>query len=256
MSFYYYSIAAKVPSILTIPTLPKPRNDVAGIEFQVLPERLVVAQRRQNKMACARLHKTLQALDAFFRGAQRAVTLHQILEGLIIASGELFSGQAVRFVMALSHRREHEMVGCEPAYITLHIVRYGIDLLESVSIALRRKEIGHIAIPQARCPTDGRLGATGDDDWRPSRLDRFGEHRNVAQLKDLALIGDVIPGPQLATDLDGFVGPTPTLVHRHTTGLELLGKLAADADAEDEPTFRHDIERRHRLGHDHGWTQW
>src|SRR6266487_848579 len=121
MSFCYYSIAAKAPSILNTPTLSKLRDDVAGIDFQVLPERLVVAQRRQNKMARACLHKTLQALDAFFRGAQRAVTLHQILEGLIIASGELLNGQAVRFVMGLSHRREHEMVGREPAHITLHI---------------------------------------------------------------------------------------------------------------------------------------
>ena len=42
------------------------------------------------------------------------------------------------------------------------------------------------------------------------------------QLEELALIADVVLSPELAADLDGFVGASPTLMVRHAAGFEFL----------------------------------
>ena len=61
--------------------------------------------------------------------------------------------------------------------------------------------------------------------------------------------------PQLAHHRKAFLQPRAAFTDRDAAGLELLGKLAADADPEDEPALGQVIEGRNLLGHRRGMAQ-
>src|SRR6478672_8220478 len=95
-----------------------------------------------------------------------------------------------------------------------------------------------------------RAYAPGDDEWQSvgSRRRRVGARRgdreqlHVVEREEPAVVRDPVATPERSQHLHGLVGPRPALGDRYADGIELLGELAADTDADRHPASRPRVE--------------
>ena len=75
-------------------------------------------------------------------------------------------------------------------------------------------------------------------------------HADVLHGVEGSVVRDGLGGPERAQQTNGLVGPAPPLGDRDATGSKLRGVLAADPDAQDQPTAGGPIEVGDLLRHD------
>src|SRR2546430_15987219 len=111
------------------------------------------------------------------------------------------------------------------------------------------------AVADAPGPGQRRVRAPTDPNRGAPRLDGLGVDADGVEAREAPLErGRCVP-PEGAQHLDALVDPRAALPVRHPARLELLGVLAADAHAEDEPSAREDVKRRGDLGDDRGMAE-
>ena len=106
------------------------------------------------------------------------------------------------------------------------------DGLAGAAEAVERLPDAGVAVGEAAGALEGGVAAAADENGDGAR--GLGVHGDVSELIVVAAEGDVVLAPEQLEDLDGFVGAGAAGVDVDAAGLELLGVLAADADAEDE----------------------
>ena len=76
-----------------------------------------------------------------------------------------------------------------------------------------------------------RIHHRREPDRRPALAQRLQADAEVVDLENLAVVRDLVLGPQPAHDLDALIHALRALLERHVEGLE-LGVAIAHADAE------------------------
>ena len=126
----------------------------------------------------------------------------------------------------------------------------GADLVETLPVPLRLHDVGHPAVTVTARARQRGVRAAADPDRRAGLLHGLGIERHAGELREAPLERRRAVAPQRAHDVDRLADACATLGVRHAADLELLGILAAHADAEDEAPAGEHVERGRDLCRD------
>ena len=117
---------------------------------------------------------------------------------------------------------------------------------------LRRHDIGEPTVAQAAGPLQRGLGPPAAPDRRAARARRRRLDPNLGKLVETAVICRRLAAPKPLQHLHRFRQSRAPFVHGHAAGGVFVWKLATDADAENQPPGRQQVERGHLLRHQDG----
>src|SRR6267143_1298428 len=226
---------------------PESRENLGGdrLELRALVSR--IADCAHDEVVAAGGAEPLELLGALLGRPDDAVTLGERLEVLRIALAEDADPRALGRLEIAPDRDEDQVRRREVVHRTARRCRRGADLVEALRVATGVDDVRHPAVALTARARQRRVGAAADPDRR-RLLHGLGIDRHRLEARKPPAERRRGVAPERSHDLDALVHARAALLVGHAAQLELLGILAADADAEHQPAARERVERGRGLG--------
>src|SRR5687767_810308 len=230
-------------------------HDVGGHAVELVALVLGLADGVDDDVVAAGRAELVDLHGALLGGADDAVLLRERLEVLCVALRQELHPRRLRRLVVAADGDEGQMRRREVIELPPCLLRRAPDLVEALRVALRLDDVRHppVALPSRT----GQRGvrAAADPDGRPGPLHGLGIDRDAVEAREPPLEAGRRVAPERADGVDGLADARAPLTVWHAAELELLGVLAADPDAEDQPPARQHVEGARDLRRDGGRAQ-